>query len=61
MTQFKITRGFRSFLEVYKPKLGFIICKNQVGSMTLGETVIHFIPLNELPSLFGYLEFNFPI
>lgn len=56
MTQLKISRSYRSFLKVYKPKQGFIISKNQVGKVTVNETIVHFIPLKQLEILFAKLS-----
>jgi uncharacterized protein len=55
MTKLSISRGYRSFIEVYKPQKGFMVTKDQIGKVEVGTTTIHFIPLNMLPSLFDYL------
>lgn len=47
-----LTRSYRSFIDAYQPKNGFVITKNQVGQLIEGNTTISFIPLNQLPGLF---------
>jgi uncharacterized protein len=52
-TELKITRSYRSFLDAYKPKIGIVITKNQIGTLSCGVTTVHFLPLQELPNLFA--------
>lgn len=47
----QLSRSYKSFLEAYSPKLGFVISKNQVGSLTYKDSLIHFIPLEKLSDL----------
>lgn len=51
-----LTRSYKSFLDAYEPKIGFVITKNQVGQMNYNGSIIHFVPLSELPTLFGYIR-----
>ncbi|WP_440615297.1 ATP-binding protein [Cysteiniphilum sp. 6C5] len=55
MTKLTITRGYRSFIEVYQPKIGFVVSKDQRGLVQILDTKIHFIPLEALPKLLDYL------
>ncbi len=50
-----LTRSYRSFLDAYKPKSGFVITNNQIGSLVYNQSKIHFIPLRDLVGLFEYL------
>lgn len=52
MNQPKISRSYRSFLEAYQPKIGIIITKNQLATLTVNQTRVHFIPVKQLPQLF---------
>lgn len=52
----KLSRGYKSYLEAYEPKKGFIITKNQLGKVKHHKTEVHFIPLENLLSFFSNLE-----
>lgn len=52
MKTLSISRGYRSFLEVYQPQQGFVITKNQSGILDYPHGKIYFIPLNHLPEMF---------
>jgi len=41
----KITRSFRNFMELYKPKKGFIFSKNLTGKKNINKKTIFFYPL----------------
>lgn len=43
-----ISRGYRSFLEAYKPKTAFLITENLLDRLEIGETSLHCIPLGYL-------------
>lgn len=47
MNRASITRGFRSFLEAYKPKEGIVLTKNFIGHERFVETEVSFIPFEE--------------
>lgn len=47
-----LNRGYKSFLDAYMPKVGFIVTKNQFGSLTYNQTEIHFITLDRLWEMF---------
>lgn len=44
----QISRGFRSFLEAYQPKLGVIITKDTIGELEIGNTIVRFVSLIQL-------------
>ena len=44
----KITRAFRSFLETYQPKIGFIITKDYYAEEIILDCKINWIPANEI-------------
>ncbi len=50
-----ITRGYRSFLQAYHPKIGIVINKNILDSAEFDGCLVHFIPLSHLNLLWGYL------
>ena len=47
-----ISRGYRSFLQAYKPKNAIVITKDFVGTATFENIPVHFIPLSYLNELF---------
>jgi len=55
VSRLSLTRGYRSFLDAYQPKIGFIITKNQGGELIYNQSKIHFIPLCDLAMLFEYI------
>ncbi|MES2613990.1 MAG: ATP-binding protein [Bdellovibrionota bacterium] len=54
--ELSLTRGYKSYLEAYNPALGFVITKNQVGSIVHEKSKIYFIPLANLHSIFEHLK-----
>ncbi|CAN5410862.1 ATP-binding protein [soil metagenome] len=50
--ELKLSRSYKSFLDAYQPAIGFVITKNQVGTLNYQSSQIHFIPLEDLPTLF---------
>ncbi len=54
-TGLTLSRGYKSFLDAYRPKVGFVITKNQSGSIDYEDTRIYFVPLDQLPVLFKLL------
>lgn len=50
-----ITRGYRSFLQAYKPKNGIVINKNILESVYFDDCLVHFIPLSHLNRLWDHL------
>lgn len=55
MDSFSISRGFRSFIQAYQPKLGIIITKDLSGQAVFEKINIHFIPFSDLKKLFSVL------
>ncbi len=56
MATASVTRGFRSFLEAYNPKVGIIVTKNFKGRIEIGETIVHFIPLEQISKMLKVIE-----
>ena len=54
-TGLSLGRGYKSFLDAYRPKKGFVVTKNQVGQVDYEGTTIYFVPLDRLPMLFDSL------
>jgi uncharacterized protein len=52
LTMPKISRGYRSFLQAYKPKNAIMVTKNLLASEKIENTMVHFIPLEQLDKLF---------
>ncbi len=50
-----IQRGFRSFLDAYKPKIAIMITKNYTNEVNVGGTQVCFIPLRDLGHAFRML------
>lgn len=51
-----ISRGYRSFLEVYNPKHGLYLTKNFFGKMKVENCVVHFIPLAQIRKAFEIIR-----
>lgn len=51
-----ISRGYRSFIDAYEPKKGYVVTKNQIGQLEHGKTTIQFFPLENLPDLLKNLN-----
>lgn len=47
-----VSRSFRSFIDAYQPKKGFIVTINFTETLMLGEIQIYFIPLTKLDKIF---------
>lgn len=47
----KISRGYRSFLEAYKPRIGIIITQSFIETIEINESKIYFIPLVRLEKM----------
>lgn len=47
----KIDRGFRSFLEAYKPKIGIYITQDYFDKIKIENCTLHFIPIEKLAML----------
>ncbi|MDP5172740.1 MAG: ATP-binding protein [Bacteroidia bacterium] len=43
-----VTRSYRSFLEQYKPKEGWVVNRSLSADVMIGETIVRFIPWWEL-------------
>lgn len=50
-----LSRSYRSFLDAYEPEKAFVITKNQIGTVHYHRSEIHFIPLEDLKTLFSHL------
>lgn len=51
-----ISRSFHSFLEAYEPQNAVIITKDFIGSKHLGKSLVHFIPLERISSIFPLIR-----
>jgi hypothetical protein len=41
----EITKGMRSFIEKYSPKIAIVLTKNFIGKRRVGKTTIYFAPV----------------
>lgn len=56
LSRLMVTRSYRSFLQAYKPNVGVVLNKNQVGEMEIEGCHIHFIPFENLEMLFSVIS-----
>ncbi len=56
--ELSLSRSYKSFLDAYQPKIGFIITKNQTGQIDYHDSRIYFIVLSDLPCLFKIIVDN---
>lgn len=61
MSQAKISRGFRSFIQAYSPKIGIIVTKNLMSDIDVDGCKIYFIPLDYLPEMLKIFEQEFKL
>ncbi len=51
-----IKKGFRSFLDAYKPKSAIIITKDYINEIVVGDTTVYFIPLRDIGTALSIIE-----
>ncbi len=51
-TGLQLSRSYKSFLDAYQPKLGFVVTKNQTGQLSYNNSQIYFVALADLAALF---------
>lgn len=51
-----VSRGFRSFIEAYRPKKAIYITKDLISTLEIDDCVVHFIPLKQLSKLFELID-----
>lgn len=51
-----VSRGNRSFLQAYQPKIAAVITKDFVGTLQIENTDVHFIPLEQLEKVFSLID-----
>jgi predicted AAA+ superfamily ATPase len=51
-----ISRGYRSFLQAYRPTNAVVITKDFLGSEQFEGVTVHFIPLEYLKNLFALIK-----
>lgn len=49
-----VSRSFRSFIEAYQPRLGFIITQDFQSKLLINKTEVHFIPLRKIDKMFSH-------
>ncbi len=55
-SQPKVTRGFRSFIETYQPKYGFIITKDFYAKQDVAGCSIEWLPVEDIQRCFKLFE-----
>lgn len=50
-----LSKGYRSFLQAYQPKIAIMITKDFISTNTIDNTEVHFIPLVQLEKVFPYI------
>ena len=48
LKQLTVSRGFRSFIEAYQPKIGIILSKDLWGEIKVDNCTVHFIPFSAM-------------
>lgn len=56
MREAKISKGFRSFLQAYRPTHGIVITKSLLAKMEIEKTEMHFISLDYLDKFFMIIK-----
>ena len=56
MSKPTITRGFRSFIQAYKPKIAITVTKELITTIEIDGCKIHFVPLECLNKLFNIFK-----
>lgn len=51
-----VTRGYRSFLQAYKPKIGIVITKDLYGESVVENCRVYFIPFADFPKWEALLQ-----
>lgn len=51
-----ISRGFRSFIEAYRPKQALMITRETLHKLDIDGCTVHFIPLTDLSSIFEVIS-----
>lgn len=54
-----ISRGYRSFLQAYQPKVAIVVTKSWVDQIKVEGCLVHFIPLSQLNELLKVIEVCF--
>lgn len=52
MSKPTISRGFRSFIEAYRPKKAIYITKDLISTLEVDDCMVHFMPLSQLSKIF---------
>ena len=56
MKTLTVSRGFRSFIDAYKPTIGIIVTKNLWGEKIIDDCIVHFVPFSEMIHLLELLS-----
>ncbi len=56
-----ITRSYRSFIEAYEPKVGFVITNDLIATEQFGSTMVYFIPFENIETMFNVIKKNLSI
>lgn len=56
MKKRSISRGYRSFIQAYKPHTGFVITSDLLAIEIFGETKAYFIPFESIDIMFEHIS-----
>lgn len=56
LSQPKVTRAFRSFLQAYQPSQGIFVTKDFIGEARIENCHVHFVPFEQLPEIFPIIQ-----
>ncbi len=51
-----ITKGYRSFIQAYKPKVGFIITNDLIDTAIFESTKVYFVPFESIEVMFKVMK-----
>ena len=56
MKQPQLTRGFRSFIEAYKPQYGMVITHSLIDSIVIDGCHVSFVPVEQINKMTGVVQ-----
>ncbi len=56
MNSARITRSYRSFIEAYKPEIGFVITSDLIATEYFNKTKVYFIPFENIEIMFKHIQ-----
>ena len=50
------TRALRSFIDAYNPEISIVISKNLKAEIKMKDTIIHFVPFQNIIEIFDLIK-----